>query len=67
MELARLEGYAVVRNGVGNCMCLVRCEAGKEDCTCKDFEHRQGKVNTPCKHILAAQLEAASDASEPER
>jgi hypothetical protein len=48
-------------------MCLVRCEAGNEDCTCKDFEHRQGTVNTPYKHILASQLEAASDASEPER
>ena len=57
-----LLGYAVVRNGDGNSMYLVRFETGKEHCTCPDFEHRQGKAGQPCKHILAASLGASSEA-----
>jgi hypothetical protein len=60
--VAGLSGYGVVRNGDGSQMYLVCYDAGKEHCTCKEFEHRQGKVNAPCKHILAAQIGAASDA-----
>ena len=53
-----LAGYAVVRNGDGMQMYLVRFEAGREHCTCPDFEHRQGTAGQPCKHIMAAQLAA---------
>lgn len=70
--VAGLEGYAVVRNGDGNSMYLVRFEAGKESCTCPDFQQRQSKAGQPCKHILAASLGASSEApttpaAEPER
>ncbi len=54
-----LPGYAVVRNGDGSQMYLVRFEAGCEHCTCPDFQHRQGKARQPCKHILAADLGAS--------
>ena len=53
-----LADYAVVRNGDGTQMYLVRFEAGREHCTCPDFEHRQGTAGQPCKHIMAAQLAA---------
>ena len=40
-------------------MYLVQSDAGHEHyCTCPDWEHRQSKVNAPCKHILSAQLQA---------
>jgi hypothetical protein len=58
-----LPGNAVVRNGDGNSMYLVRFEAGREHCTCPDFQHRQGKAGQPCKHILAAELGASLEAS----
>ncbi len=58
-----LPGYAVVRNGDGTQMYLVRFETGKEHCTCPDFQHRQGKAGQPCKHLMAAELGAASAAS----
>jgi hypothetical protein len=51
-----LPGYAVVRNGDGSQMYLVRFEAGREHCTWPDFQHRQGKARQPCKHIMAAVL-----------
>ena len=53
-----LPGYAVVRND-GSQMYLVRFEAGREHCTCPDFQHRQGKTRQPCKHITAADLGAS--------
>lgn len=56
--VAGLDDYAVVRNGDGTQMYLVRYAAGHEHCTCPDYQHRQGKVEQPCKHILAAQLAA---------
>ncbi len=58
-----LDGYAVVRNGDGTQMYLVRHEVSKEHCTCPDFQHRQGNHGQPCKHILAAEL-AAENATE---
>lgn len=61
--VAGLDGYAVVRNGDGNSMYLVRFEVGKEHCTCPDFQQRQGKAGQPCKHIMAASLGASSEAS----
>ena len=64
--VAGLSGYAVVRNGDGTQMYLVRFEAGHEHCTCPEWEHRQSKVNAPCKHIPAAQLRAASDVPQAE-
>lgn len=54
--VAGLDGYAVVRNGDGTQMYLARCEAGKEHCTCPDFQHRQSKAQQACKHLYAAQL-----------
>ena len=55
-----LPGYAVVR-----------FEAGKEHCTCPDFQQRQGKAGQPCKHILAASIgttgEAASESASRSR
>ena len=64
--VAGLAGYAVLRNGDGTQMYLAQHEAGKEHCTCSDWEHRQSKVNAPCKHILAAQLQAGrTQTTEP--
>lgn len=54
--VAGLDGYAVVRNGDGTQMYLVRFETGQEHCTCRDFTERQKALELPCKHILAAQL-----------
>src|ERR687886_158685 len=64
--VAGLAGYAVVRNGNGTQMYLVRHEAGHEHCTCPDFADRQGPVGLPCKHLIAAEL-AAAKASKPAR
>ena len=49
-------GYAVVRNGGGDSMYLVRFDAGHENCTCPDFKQRQGTADLPCKHLMAAEL-----------
>jgi uncharacterized Zn finger protein len=57
--VAGLDGYAVVRNGDGTQLYLVRHAVGHEHCTCPDFQHRQGNHGQPCKHILAAELAAA--------
>ena len=54
-----LPGYAVVRNGDGSQMYLVRFEAGCEHCTWPNFHHRQGKAGQPCKYITAADLGAS--------
>lgn len=54
--VAGLEGYAVVRNGNGDSMYLVRFDAGKESCTCPDFQQRQSKLGQPCKHQLSVQI-----------
>ena len=51
----------LVRNGDSTQMYLVRFEAGREHCTCPDFQHRQGKAGHPCNHIIAAQLGASSE------
>jgi hypothetical protein len=61
--LAGLDGYAVVCNGDGTQMYLVRHETGREHCTCPDFQHRQGKHGQPCKHLLAAQLAEGAGAA----
>jgi hypothetical protein len=58
--VAGLDGYAVVRNGHGTQMYLVRHAADHEHCTCPDFQHRQGK------HILAAQIAAGSAPQAPD-
>lgn len=63
--VAGLTGYAVVRNGDGTQMYLVRHEAGHEHCTCQDFQQRQQVVGLPCKHILAAQIAAEGPAPTP--
>ena len=62
--VAGCDGYAVVRNGDGTQMYLVRMDAGHENCTCPDFKQRQQAAQLPCKHILAAQL-AFSSAPQP--
>ena len=49
-------GYAMVRNGGGDSMYLVRFDAGHENCTCPDFKQRQEAAGLPCKHLMAAQL-----------
>lgn len=54
--VAGLVGYAVVRNGDGTQMYLVRHETGHEHCSCPDYTQRQRTAGLPCKHILAAQL-----------
>lgn len=54
--VAGLEGYAVVQNGDGTQMYMVEHCAGRERCTCPDFQHRQKASGLPCKHILAAQI-----------
>ena len=41
--VAGLDGYAVIRNGDGTQMYLVRHETGKERCACTDWEHHQAK------------------------
>lgn len=56
--VAGLAGYAVVRNGDGSSMYLVRFESGHEHCTCPDFQERQKAAGLPCKHLMAAQLAA---------
>ena len=56
--VAGLNGCSVIRNGDGSQMYLVRCEAGKEHCACRDVEHRQGKIQQPCKHLIATWLHA---------
>lgn len=63
--VAGSEGYAVVRNGDGTQMYLVRFTAGHENCTCPDFKQRQGKSGLPCKHILAAELALGSNPQPP--
>lgn len=51
------EGYYVVQNGGGDQFYLVRLkDDGGASCSCPDFTQRQGKVEQPCKHILAAEL-----------
>jgi hypothetical protein len=59
--VAGLDGYAVVRNGNGTQMYLVRFEAGHENCTCPDYKQRQQAAGLPCKHLLAAQLAEGSN------
>ncbi len=54
--VAGVAGYAVVRNGDGSQMYLVEYGAGRERCSCPDYQQRQKTVGLPCKHILAAQL-----------
>ncbi len=63
--VAGLEGYAVVRNGDGTQMYLVRFDAGHEHCTCPDFTQRQQAAGLPCKHILAAELAAGKPSQPP--
>jgi len=54
--VAGLADYAVVRNGDGTQMYLVRITDGHENCTCPDYQQRQKAAGMPCKHLLAAQL-----------
>lgn len=54
--VAGCPGYAVVRNGDGDSMYLVRIDAGHENCTCPDYKNRQRAAGLPCKHIMAAEL-----------
>ena len=63
--VAGLSGYAVVRNGDGSSMYLVRFDAGHEHCTCADYAQRQKAAGMPCKHILAAQLSAGGKTPQP--
>lgn len=63
--VAGLTGYAVVRNGDGTQMYLVRHEAGHEHCTCPDFQQRQQVQGLPCKHVMASQLAAEAPAPTP--
>jgi hypothetical protein len=60
-----LTDYGVVRNSDGNSMYQLRIEAGKELCTCPDFEQRQSKVSQPSKHLLVARLAAAPGQADP--
>ncbi len=62
--VAGCDSYAVVRNGGGDSMYLVRFDTGRENCTCPDFKNRQGTAGLPCKHILAAEL-ALGDRPQP--
>jgi hypothetical protein len=62
-----LTDYAVVRNSDGDSMYQLRIEAGKELCTCPDFEQRQSKVSQPSKHLLVAQLAAPGQADPASR
>ena len=63
--VAGCDGYAVVRNGDGTQMYLVRFAAGHENCTCPDFKNRQGAAGLPCKHILAAELALGNTPQPP--
>jgi len=63
--VAGCDGYAVVRNGDGTQMYLVRFAAGHENCTCPDFKNRQGVAGLPCKHILAAELALGNTPQPP--
>ena len=54
--VAGVAGYAVVRNGDGSQMYLVEYGAGRERCSCPDYQQRQKMAGLPCKHIIAAQL-----------
>jgi hypothetical protein len=62
--VAGCDGYAVVRNGDGTQMYLVRFAAGHEQCSCPDFQQRQKTAGQPCKHLLAAEL-ALGDRPQP--
>jgi len=63
--VAGCDGYAVVRNGDGTQMYLVRIAAGHENCSCPDFQQRQKAAGLPCKHLLAAQIVAAGETPQP--
>lgn len=63
--VAGCDGYAVVRNGGGDSMYLVRFAAGHENCTCPDYKQRQGAAGLPCKHILAAELALGNTPQPP--
>lgn len=63
--VAGLAGYAVVRNGSGDSMYLVRFDAGHEHCTCPDYQQRQKGAGLPCKHIMAAELLAGGTTPQP--
>lgn len=63
--ISGLSGYAVVRNGNGDSMYLVRFESGHEHCTCPDFTQRQKAAGLPCKHIMAAQMALGSNPQPP--
>src|SRR4051794_9364249 len=63
--VAGLDGYAVVCNGDGTQMYLVRFQAGHEHCTCPDYGQRQQTAGLPCKHLLAAELALGGDAQPP--
>lgn len=65
LPVAGLSGYAVVRNGSGDQMYLVRFEQSHENCTCPDYQQRQKQAGLPCKHILAAQLALGSNPQSP--
>ncbi len=60
-----LDGYYVVLNGDGTKHYLVRIDAGHEHCTCPDFTERQGPAGLPCKHLLSAQIVAATPKTRP--
>ena len=62
--VAGLDGYAVVKNGDGSQMYLVRTDAEHEHCTCPDFTARQEAQGLPCKHLMAAQLAAVPSDKE---
>src|SRR4029079_8523510 len=63
--IAGCTGYAVVRNGDGTQMYLVRIDTGHENCTCPDFKERQGAAGLLCKHLMAAQLALGSNPQPP--
>ncbi|RIK36687.1 MAG: hypothetical protein DCC58_18970 [Chloroflexi bacterium] len=65
LPVAGLSGYAVVRNGDGSSMYLVRFEQSHEHCTCPDYQQRQKQAGLPCKHIMAAQLALGSTPQSP--
>ncbi len=63
--VAGCDGYAVVRNGNGTEMYLVRFAAGHENCTCPDYQQRQKAASLPCKHIMAAELALGNTPQPP--
>ncbi len=63
--VAGCAGYAVVKNGDGTQMYLVRFETGHEHCSCPDFKQCQGAAGLPCKHIMAAELALGSNPQPP--